>query len=697
MPQRRRSSSVRLLLSGLVLLLAASASSRVWAEPPAPLPFSVSVVSKPLEMLRGNLDYPVAQVVIRGEVWLIFVPGTKAYGKVCPVYRYKGPDFDHLTRQPDGSITPAPPAPGDRRSCHLGCGMWYDRDTGQLYGLIHSEYDHDIWAAEPSWTKGSGWCRKKTCLATSKDLGLTWTYVGDVLIPALPELGQWADYSGSEFEAGPADFNFYADARGGYFYVTTWNSFVPKQGPLNGFLMYAEVARCAIADQMAPGKWFKFNHGTWTEPGLGGKSSRVGMDSYGLYGNTIYSTYLNKYLRLGIRIGVSDDRGMPRYGLRDHSIFITTCSDLAKQDWPPMAKLLDEPDNTMLGFSLADGNGVDPTVCGHTLRAYNYWLDASRTLEITLGPGTTPTLALPPYGSYSYEPHPEASDPLESRQTKIVACTNADMHYVGSDWSVEQGQHYFQGQVKRCATPGESVAFSFPGIAIYWRAVAAPDGGKADVYLDQQPPTTVDCYFGDTPAAYQFAYLRTGLDPNVLHTIKIVVRNDKNANSRGTVIRHMAFEHAAESYRASAGFSSIPGKNQWHYLVRRGDAEREMAFLGFQRHTMLNYWSDGGKCQMGGNYQVADGSNAVVRKWVAPHDGRVRIEGTVTSENAEGDGVQAEILKNAEVAWPSRSIAPGQEASHDLTLAVTKGDSLSFVVRSGKALWDPVITYTASP
>jgi predicted lipoprotein with Yx(FWY)xxD motif len=63
-------------------------------------------------------------------------------------------------------------------------------------------------------------------------------------------------------------------------------------------------------------------------------------------------------MRIGIAIGITDDRGMPAYGLHDRSIYVSTCSDLAKQDWSPMAKLLNEPNNSLFGFSLADGNGV---------------------------------------------------------------------------------------------------------------------------------------------------------------------------------------------------------------------------------------------------------------------------------------------------------------------------------------------------
>ena len=93
---------------------------------------------------------------------------------------------------------------------------------------------------------------------------------------------------------GPADFDLYADTKGGYFYVTCWNGFVAKKGTVNKFGTYVEAARCAISDKMAPGKWWKYKDGAWTEPGLGGKASRV-MEPP-IYGRTIYNTYLKTYL-----------------------------------------------------------------------------------------------------------------------------------------------------------------------------------------------------------------------------------------------------------------------------------------------------------------------------------------------------------------------------------------------------------------
>jgi hypothetical protein len=490
------------------------------------LPFAWDVAQKKLTWVE-NCDYPMRQAVIDGEVWIMHVPNNNIGGPKCAIHRFKGPDMDHLVRQPDGYGE----FPG--ASCFLGCGLWWDEQTRTVYGLMHSEYGGNNNGQQ-------AWVSKKTRLVTSKDKGLTWTLVGDVLTRALPNV---ADYSGSFFEMGPADFDFYADTRGGYFYVTCWNGFVPKIGRLNSFATHCEVARCAIADKMAPGKWFKYRNGQWTEPGLGGKASRVaGMQA--IYGNTIYSTYLNKYVRVGIHAGVADPR-FPCFGFADSSVCVSTCTDLAKQDWSPLAKLTDEPKNPVAGFTLTDGKGIDPVTCGQTLRAYNYWQnvgDRDRVLTISLKAGSTPCRVFPAYCSYAYEPHPESGDPIESRKTRIVGCADPAVHYDGDGWTTEKSEHYYQGQARTAAKAGQTIQFPFQGSAVYWRAVYGPDAGKVDVYVDGTLEKTVDCFFDECALPYQFAFIKTGLDPKQPHTIKIVVRGDKNAASSGTKIRHIAFE-----------------------------------------------------------------------------------------------------------------------------------------------------------
>ena len=96
----------------------------------------------------------------------------------------------------------------------------------------------------------------------------------------------------------------------------------------------------------------------------------------------------------------------------------------------------------------------------------------------------------------------------------------------------------------------QSVEFAFAGADIYWRAAAGPDAGKADVFIDGALEKTVDLYFQECALPYQFAFIKTGLNPKKPHTIKVVARGDNNSASSGTTIRHIAFEHAVELDRS---------------------------------------------------------------------------------------------------------------------------------------------------
>jgi hypothetical protein len=188
---------------------------------------------------------------------------------------------------------------------------------------------------------------------------------------------------------------------------------------------------------------------------------------------------------------------------------------------------------------------VEPVACGQSLRVYNYWHDrAMRVLEITLKEGATPARYFPPHDSYAYEPHAESGDRIAGRKTRLSGSAATEMQYEGAQWTVEKNPHYYEGQAKAAAAAGHSVQFTFQGPDIYWRAVAAKDGGQADVFIDGAPAGTVDCFFQECALPYQFAFIKTGLAPKRSHTIKIVVRGDKNPLSAGTIIRHVGFEQA---------------------------------------------------------------------------------------------------------------------------------------------------------
>jgi hypothetical protein len=238
-----------------------------------------------------------------------------------------------------------------------------------------------------------------------------------------------------------------------------------------------------------------------------------------------------------------------------------------------------------------------------------------------------------------------------------------------------------------------SVSFRFKGTGVYWRAATGPDCGKADVYLDGVFQKTRDLYGDYTP--YQFGFIKTDLDARDAHTIKIVVKGEKNPKSSGTAVKHMSFEYSAQSYQASDGFSSVMGKNQWHYLWRSGSVDGDLEY-DFRKNV---YAKSGGGVAVGPDYQTPDDTNDAFRKWVAPHDGTIRIEGQVLLNNAAGDGIKAKILCNKTEVWEQHVVTYDHPSSHDFTVVVAKGDPVYFCVSkntvtvNGKTNWDPVITF----
>ena len=116
------------------------------------------------------------------------------------------------------------------------------------------------------------------------------------------------------------------------------------------------------------------------------------------------------------------------------------------------------------------------------------------------------------------------------------------------------------------------------------------------------------------------------------------------------------------------------------------------------------YWFDKGNCRVGPGYLIP-GERAAVRKWVAPHGGKVRIEGSVTRHAAIAESVVFSLWLNSEKIWPHGEMNASRSASHDLNATVIEGDTLAFVVadknagqraadpEANKITWDPVITY----
>jgi len=150
---------------------------------------------------------------------------------------------------------------------------------------------------------------------------------------------------------------------------------------------------------------------------------------------------------------------------------------------------------------------------------------------------------------------------------------------------------------------------------------------------------------------------------------------------------------------AAADFSLRHGAESWYYQYLDASTFRSMISDGYK-------WTvpDAPNCAL-----VAWGgtpsTHPVVRKWVSPITGWVRITGVAAKENTScGDGVTASIRKNAVTLW-SKDLAYANATGHnfDLTVSVAPGDALYFILaqRSNDAcdatFFHPYITQVTAP
>ena len=203
---------------------------------------------------------------------------------------------------------------------------------------------------------------------------------------------------------------------------------------------------------------------------------------------------------------------------------------------------------------------------GQNFHVYNFWQKKpARKFRVSLNQGAAqpelgftpasvwsfsemnPRLAITmdPGHQYGYTGFPESADPIEARQTRRIGCLETETKYSGG-WSDASDPLFYEGKARSSAECGAGVEFTFRGKDIYWRAVKGPDLGKADVFLDGVLQTTVDCW-ATIPTVYQFAFFKRGLSGDGPHTVKVVVKNEKNPRSTGTAIKHMLFEDSAVS------------------------------------------------------------------------------------------------------------------------------------------------------
>jgi hypothetical protein len=145
-------------------------------------------------------------------------------------------------------------------------GTYKDDSTGNIYALIHLEL-------RPS-DGNTNW-RSRLAIAISRDAGLDWTVQGYIIIQHHECMcGESTNVGGSGIVV-----------KDGYMYIWYDDGGHPA------------TARAALSDVFvgATHRWFKYYKGSFSQPGLGGKSTRLN-EWVGHHTDVSFNTYLKQFV-----------------------------------------------------------------------------------------------------------------------------------------------------------------------------------------------------------------------------------------------------------------------------------------------------------------------------------------------------------------------------------------------------------------
>ena len=156
--------------------------------------------------------------------------------------------------------------------------------------------------------------------------------------------------------------------------------------------------------------------------------------------------------------------------------------------------------------------------------------------------------------------HSETGEVLESHRTQseldhpdnsvdadklrvIVDDLDAAISYVGS-WSYSvSSMQFYNRSYHTTLTPADYLTYAFTGTRIGIFSAKGPYMGKIDVYIDDVLDSTIDLYSALLLTRF-LVYEKIGLSAGS-HTIKIVLRSDKNPSSTGFNFYFDAFKIGA--------------------------------------------------------------------------------------------------------------------------------------------------------
>lgn len=217
----------------------------------------------------------------------------------------------------------------------------------------------------------------------------------------------------------------------------------------------------------------------------------------------------------------------------------------------------------------------------------------------------------------------------KSRNTAPTTDDRDPALYYSGMWSDLYDGGDYAGTERYSNQTGAYVEHYFSRTSVRWIGTKYVNMGKADVYLDGVFQETVDAYDGSGSKQYrQVLYEKTGLSAGS-HTLKVVVRGEKNAASSGTYVLIDAFSALPPP---PVDNTLLHVNRQWAYELGWGNYSRSSQ-IGNNFSDTVNLRLSGGApagstpimMEIGSPEPVA-GSRQVQLQWTSEPGAFYRVE-----------------------------------------------------------------------